>query len=179
MPFETLDCYLKRCVTWFQATPLPTSLHHFVRYQSILLFYVNHLIALLSILSYYVLYSNYAHNLPYASNTAPRTLRSNSWQYQFLAVCIPDTTWISLRGLRPYTVQFRRAYELRSVTQPVAETEPSTCLVRMGWPASTCSIRPCYTPSPDPFLPSPLANLLYGYAVWQSVGHFKSEYHIH
>lgn len=27
MPFETLDYHLKRCVTWFQATPLSTSLH--------------------------------------------------------------------------------------------------------------------------------------------------------
>lgn len=84
-------------------------------------------------LSNYVLYPDYAHNLPYASNTAPRTLRSNSPDNaKFLAVCIPDTTWISLRGSHPYTTLSQSAYKLRSVTQPVAGTEPSTRLVRMG-----------------------------------------------
>lgn len=34
--------------------------------------------------------------------TLHQELRSNSWQCQSLAVCIPDTTWTSLWRLHPY-----------------------------------------------------------------------------
>lgn len=100
---ETLDYHLKRCATWFQDIALATSLHQLSVIN--LIYYPTSIISL-----------HYYQPCPitFCTLITPIICLTRATLHQehcartlltmpILAVCIPDTTWTSLRRLHPYT----------------------------------------------------------------------------